>query len=354
MNERTNFNDTTEITAEACAWMAQLSTGELTTADELALREWIQRSPRHAAELKKIANLSMEINVLTEMGDAIEEAATEQHCIVKPQVKRKSRLMPFALTAMAAFIAMGVLFFNVNSLSVVQPMLISTAIGEFREVELPDGSIVKINTNTKLEVNYTKQVRKVRLLSGEALFEVKHNPNRPFLVYADEQYVRAVGTAFTVSLLRDKLSVTVVEGKVEFAKLELSKQNNVDKEQSQFNTPSLSVKPVFLEVGQHISISADIPIGVVENMPENDFKRELSWQHELFDFSDTPLKDVIQELSRYSDVKVEIIDSSLFDIKFGGIFRTNDTKPLFEALETTYGVGVTYLNDKHVQLSKIN
>jgi len=351
MSNRTQF-ESTEITAEACAWVAQLSTGELKPADEIAIREWIQRSPRHAAELQKMAKLSMDINVLTDMQDSMEIA--EENNFDETSSQRKSWAFPFALASIAMFMVIGAFFLNFHSFSVVQPLLISTTIGEFREAELPDGTLVKINTNTKLEVSYTDKIRKVRLLSGEALFDVKHNPNRPFLVYADEQYVRAVGTAFTVSLLRDKLSVTVVEGTVEFAKLTPPKEETTPNNTSTIQAIPETPPPVFLEVGQHISITPEQPVAVVQTMPVSDLKRELSWQHELFDFSDTPLKEVINELNRYSDVKIDIVDSSLFDIKFGGIFRTSDTKPLFDALAMTYGVNVTYLNDKHVQLSKIN
>ena len=356
MKNQTNFNNTTEITAEACAWMAQLNSGELTCADELALKEWIQRSPRHASELKNIANLSKDINILTDMNDSIDCAVQKQHSIkrsTKINTRWGSRITVVSLSL--AFVV-GILIFNVHSPSVIQPLLISTAVGEFKQVELSDGTVVKINTNSKLAINYTDKVRRVRLLAGEALFDVKHNPQRPFLVYADEQFVRAVGTAFTVSLLKDTLSVTVVEGKVEFAKLASPKINQIDSNSKTplVNQPISPVRSIFLEVGQQIEISANKPVAVVKDVPDNDLQRELSWQYELFDFSDTPLKEVINELSRYSSMKVEIVDSSLFNIKFGGIFRTNDTKPLFDALSSTYNVKVKYLNKNHVQLSKVN
>ena len=84
---------------------------------------------------------------------------------------------------------------------------------------------------------------------------------------------------------------------------------------------------------------------------EREQLRELSWQEGLHDFSNTPLEEVVAELSRYSTTKIEITDPALGELEFGGVFRIGDTQPLFEALETAYGVEVNYLGDERVTLS---
>ena len=78
--------------------------------------------------------------------------------------------------------------------------MITTAVGEQREMQLPDGSMIALNTDSQLEVTYGENYRDVRLLKGEALFEVTRDPARPFIVDAGIRRVEAVGTAFVVHL----------------------------------------------------------------------------------------------------------------------------------------------------------
>jgi len=75
-----------DITAEACAWIAQLETGDLTPADVDAFREWMHRSPRHVAEIQRLARLSADLNILTALAQPLREAAAHY----EPFVERPS------------------------------------------------------------------------------------------------------------------------------------------------------------------------------------------------------------------------------------------------------------------------
>ena len=92
---------------------------------------------------------------------------------------------------------------------------VATDVGEFRNVLLPDGSVVGLNTNSVVEIVYSAAERRIRLTRGEAFFTVAKNPNRPFWVEADGVSVRAVGTAFDVRDRPDAIEVLVREGKVQ-------------------------------------------------------------------------------------------------------------------------------------------
>ena len=72
---------------------------------------------------------------------------------------------------------------------------LSTVIGQMREIVLPDGSIVSLNTDSEISVAFSPTVRKICLLRGEALFDVAKNKARPFVVWAGGTQVRAVGKA---------------------------------------------------------------------------------------------------------------------------------------------------------------
>src|SRR5690606_15969424 len=90
-----------------------------------------------------------------------------------------------------------------------------TAVGERSSITLSDGASVVLNTNSRIEVRYTPERRNVRLLAGQAWFQVAKHPERPFVVEAGDRRVTALGTAFDVRMdSRDSVQVTLAEGKV--------------------------------------------------------------------------------------------------------------------------------------------
>src|SRR5690606_12155282 len=90
----------------------------------------------------------------------------------------------------------------------------ATAKGERRTVRLADGSTITLNTDSAIRVGYVADRRLVRLLRGQALFEVARDPHRPFVVQAGAKQVTALGTIFEVRLAAERMKVMVVEGKV--------------------------------------------------------------------------------------------------------------------------------------------
>ena len=87
------------------------------------------------------------------------------------------------------------------------------------KITLADGSIVTLNTASRIETRMNGQERTVRLLEGEAFFEVAHDATRPFRVYAGDGMTVAVGTAFSVRLNKNAVEVVVSEGKVAYSRV---------------------------------------------------------------------------------------------------------------------------------------
>ena len=352
-----------EITAEASAWIAQLESGELTAADLDAFREWIGRSPQHAAEIRQLAAMSMEMNVLTNMVEPIQEAA-KAHRSLRPHDTGITKALR-RITSMAVFACLLVaVIFSFRQLNTSpSPMMITTTVGEYRVAELPDGSLVKLNTDSRVEVSFNDHQRKVRLLAGEAFFDVIPNPKRPFFVYADNKQVKVVGTAFLVRLIDQEFELMVTKGKVELAKTATiaTVQPTLTVEQSYTTPPvnsnknktnSATTDPIALVAGQSITMDVEDDQAPIVAVSEREQLRELSWQEGLHDFSNTSLEDVVEELSRHSTMTIEITDPALRDLKFGGIFRIGDTEALFGALETPFGIQISYIDKNKVSLSR--
>src|SRR5690606_14686343 len=98
-----------------------------------------------------------------------------------------------------------------------RPQVYSTGIGEQRTVKLADGSIVHLNTDSSLRVEYSPATREVHLVEGEALFVVAKEPARPFRVEAGQTTVQALGTQFNVYRRAGGIEVSVIEGAVRVA-----------------------------------------------------------------------------------------------------------------------------------------
>ncbi len=358
MSERIDIGSSSEITNEACAWVAQIESGDLSGSDIAALQEWMGRSPQHAREIKEIAALSGQLSILTEMAEPLAKAAALDNELRKPRWRSALGAPAFAAAGgLAAIFALIVSIF-VLSPTPQSPVHYRTAVGEIQTIELADGSIIKLNTDSEIEVDFRQRTRSVRLISGEALFDVASNPDRPFIVYSGETVSEAVGTSFVVRL-RDRITeLAVVEGKVAFSIL--SKTVSAPAQPSSIATSMpepLTTSGVIVGAGQTLT-SETIPIEAAGNpnpdlptIETREIQRKLSWTEGLFDFSETPLDEVVAEISRHNNVTIEIVDADLRALKFGGMFRTGDVDQLLEALEGL-GIAVEHAGDDRILLRK--
>lgn len=337
MSKLAQFPNAGQIEAEACAWIAQLDGGEPSKEDLDAFREWMQRSPLHQEEIKRLSALWSDLNILTELAVPM-----------KAPGRRFSSFFDLRVAGIAAAalvaVVMYVLWPRVHAPAVVEWPLYVTAIGERKPLILSDGSKVLLNTDSRMQVEYTARERVVRLLQGEAYFEVAHNQTRPFLVYAGVNAVRAVGTAFSVHVQKRDVSVVVTEGTVELssvpdaltpARLSTSNQH--------------TVRLVAIQAGQGATI--DEQVEAIETIRPAEVTRKLSWREGVLSFSGEPLEQVVEEVSRYTPVSIVIADPKIRNVAIGGYFKAGETEAMFEALETSFGVRVTRVNDRLVYLA---
>ena len=342
-------SDTPDLTAEASAWLAQLETGKLSKEDMAAFREWIQRSPRHYAEIRRLAELSMEVNVLAGMAEPLKAAARRRRVVSHPG-KTSRRLSggtfrmwgALGLAAVAALTVMIVVRLP-QAPAEPDPIYLATAVGQTQEVALDDGSKVKLNTDSQIEVAFAKGHRSVYLEKGEAFFEVAHDTGRPFTVYAGDRSVTAVGTAFSVRWTDDEFTVTVSEGRVAYDSApggrKIASAAGAAGRAPVSASPDVAPKTM-LGAGQRLEVASMDRGEVIERIPENELSRELAWRSGFLDFEDAPLSEVVREMQRYTPQAIEIEDGELADLRFGGVFRIGETEAFIEALELSFGVEV--------------
>ena len=335
------------VRAEASAWLAQLDKGNLRAADLEALREWIQRSPRHAQELRQLAQLSEDLNVLTDLAGPLHDAARSYY-VRSPVSRRLPRMAGAAILAVLALVV-GLVFYARDQPSEAWSQFATTAVGEQREIALPDGSVIALNSDSRLGVSYGARHRDVRLQQGEALFEVARDPDRPFVVDAGMGRVEALGTTFAVRVDLDSIEVAVTHGRVRVFERHVPAPGDGPPAR-EVPTPA-----ILLATGERVVIVPPLAGAMppdAETVPMRELQRKLAWREGLLDFSETPLDEVVREVGRHTNLEILVEDESLRSLEFNGLFRIGDTGPLFGALKTSFGIDARYIDADTVSLSR--
>jgi len=203
----------------------------------------------------------------------------------------------------------------------LRPPHYETAIGEQRDVLLPDGSRITLNTDTAVTVRYADSARRIELERGEAVFSVKHDAKRPFDVAAGGALTRALGTEFNVDMRRDRISVSVIEGVVR-----VSAVGNTGTGEPP-SIPALTkgrTAEMRRDDGQIAEITADL-------------NRINAWRARRLEFSDTPLPDALAEFNRYSTTHVVIGTPELQSVRVSGVFSIGDTEAFLFSLREALG-----------------
>lgn len=340
--------DRQTVDAIAAAWLAQLDGGDLSPADLAAFREWINRCPEHRQTLLRAARIWSGLDDIIEA--RIAAAAGEPVSGPSPApmgaVAALVRLYP--VRSAAALAACFCLVILSAVMAIANPFggrpetgkaVYASAIGEQKELTLGDGSSVRLNTGSAVEVDFSPAERSVRLLEGEAWFDVAHNPERPFVVYAGDGAVRAVGTSFAVRKRDGVVDVTVTSGRVVLSTI----RRETDEENS-------SPFPLAtLDAGHEASFGEQVES--VERLEPAEIQRKLSWREGFLRFDGEPLDDVVKEISRYTTVNIVIDDEALRDIRVGGYFQTGDIDTMLDVLERSFGVAYAWEGEREVRLT---
>ncbi|MBA2588875.1 MAG: FecR domain-containing protein [Alphaproteobacteria bacterium] len=339
------FPHTAAIEAEAAAWVARFDAGEVSAKDQAAFQEWLNRSSLHREAVAEYGTLWSEFDALrplTDGGQAGQEAGTRHPAMVK-------QAMPWLAACAAVVVAVvgGTVFFRPAQPSraaaklerhVPVQIFYETAIGEQKKITLADGSSVILNTNSRLNVDFAAAHRDVHLVRGEAYFEVVHDKTRPFTVHAKNYVVRDIGTAFDVHLSKAGLvEVRVTKGSVEVAPANGATVPDAMK--------SLGV----LVAGHDIVLGRSVERAEV--VSSADMGRKLAWRQGQLIYTGQPLGEVLADISRYSDIKIELADPALASLPVGGAFRTDQIEAIFTALENNFGVHAEWIDPQHVRFT---
>jgi len=322
-----NSNDA-DITAGA--WLARLDRDNPSPQDLAAFEQWKCANPRHGAAYARLAATWHALDRLQAIRPGTGEPIHNDYLnITTSQVPSvPSHHRPFYRSRVFFAVAASVLV-ALASLWVVHGMdrwqTFTTGIGGFQRIALEDHSAILLNTDSEVRVAFNKRLRKVELVGGEASFEVAHDSSRPFIVFAGNTAVRAVGTKFDVYRLRGGVEITVDEGKVALGSRSLV---NV----------KFDALPIAISAGQNAITGGN---GVeVKSLRPSDLDRKLAWQHRMLVFDGQTLAEVIAQFNRYNDRQLVISDPKLAILQIGGDFRPTNLDTFVGLLQSDFGIRV--------------
>jgi transmembrane sensor len=197
-----------------------------------------------------------------------------------------------------------------------------TAIGGLRDVALPDGSVITLSSDSRIQVTLSRSERRIDLQQGEAFFKVAKDASRPFVVSAGDRRAIAVGTRYDVRRDANDLRVIVTQGVV---RLESD------------NGPGGQRLPTTLLPAGSIALASDAGV-VVRSGPVQQAEELLNWRDGFISFHNTPLSAAVTEFNRYNQHRIVIGDASIGAMRVGGNFRWSNADSFVRLLELGFPV----------------
>lgn len=357
---------------KASLWIVRISAGA-SNEDLAEVHAWLDENPDHLVALMDAARMWDEVSVLSELSDVF---PLQEY--LKPHAASENRSVMYSAIA-ALLLVVGlcipILFWlqvsGGESATNVLQLSYETQVGQQSTVVLPDGSVVVLNTNTKIDISFSPGYRDIILHRGEGHFTVAKNKNRPFRVHTHDGVVEAVGTAFTVQQLEQKiLEVTVLEGEVSV--LLTPPPEPVVTPAASSAEPALGLlavapstidtalavvnakaSPISLIAGESLHINENDGNVIKENVTGDELESRLAWRQGMLLFQGDSLEKAIREVSRYTDIQIDV-DETVRDISVLGNFRTGDIEGMLLSLSITFNLQVERLSEDHIVLKSAN
>lgn len=309
-----------EIDLDAADWAARVDRG-LSPDEERALDDWLAADLRRLGAYGKMRAIA----VHTERAQALApnfdpakfQARAHQTRGARPAISRRGLLMAGGGAIAASVAAVAVVGLD-------RGQSYNTRLGEVKVTPLADGSVMTLNTASRVVVEFSDTLRSIRLLEGEALFDVARDAARPFLVVAGEAQVRAIGTSFTVRRFGDgPVEVLVREGIVEVSR----------------RAGGATPRPVRVAANTR-AVASSSAITSVAAMPVEPalVRRKLAWREGRIAFEGETLGQAATQFARYSETRIAIDDPAIAAEEITGLYQANDPVGFAQAVASSFGL----------------
>lgn len=303
--------------------------GEISEKEIIHLKSWLSQDPENrrifdnenelwqeASVLIKCKNFNTDtawINISSRLGLVQENSKS-----VTILNNNNFRLLIAAATV-ACLLAIGGISLWVTGNKSFKDVATSTSViktneGEKARIFLADSTEIIMNSESSLQYNgnYNLKDRKVKF-AGEAFFDVSTNREKPFIVQLEKINVIATGTRFNIYSfgIEDRIEATLEEGAIQ-----------------------VTVKgkePVNIKSGQQAIYFVNSQKLIVRDVATDTYT---SWKENMLRFNDTPFEEVLRRIGRKYNVKFEITNHELLDLKFTATFIDESVEEVMEMLKS--------------------
>lgn len=316
----------TRIEDEAATWVIRLDNSERPEVVRKEFECWLLADPRHRAaflDMQKTWRQAGQLRLRRPVDGRIDPGILNS-----PQ--KPSRILRWLGLGLAGGLVAAVLF----GLQFWPPQApeqpwetYRTQVGEFRQLNLEDGSVIQMNTDSELWVRFDPQNRSLALKQGEAVFTVMPDRSRPFAVTAASTIVHAVGTEFAVRLRdAEQIELTVTEGQVLVTE---ARRHRSPATRNMPEAPMISAGHVGLAGPKGVSIRP---------VEASDLLHRLAWRSGEIVLSGQRLDEAIEEFNRYNVTRLVLSSPELGVLRVGGRFRAADIESFVGALNRAFGI----------------
>lgn len=273
--------------------------GEVTTEEAETVVDWLDEDESHVKEFMALHKVH-DITVLNPMPQSAKEKVSRSVSLRRIMIE----VVKIAAVVLLVF-GSQLIWDKRGGEDETTPLYqtIYVPAGQRAELLLPDSTKVWLNAHSKLvyPIAFLKDSRSVEL-DGEAYFEVKRNEAAPFIVKTSKARIRVLGTEFNVIDYREEkdFEVSLLKGRVELG--------------ADGQSGSYLMKPgerVVGEAGKFVS----------SNIQDPDY---FKWREGMICFNELPISEIMERLSLYFDVEIDLRNRQLADEHYTGKFRTKD------------------------------
>ncbi|MEJ8567721.1 FecR family protein [Elongatibacter sediminis] len=355
------------IYEESAEWCIALHEPGVSASVRREFGAWLRRSPVHVEAYLETAAAWHETDMLGKDLTVDLAAADMDNAVVSlhpsgrpgaraPQTpgpaKRKSRRRPWLAAAAVLIVTGGAILAGLGGFPwSAGASAYQTAKGEQLSFTLADGTLVHLNTDSRLEILDIDTERRVRLIRGEGYFDVARDESRPFIVTNRDAEVRVLGTEFNVRDSGDSTTVTVAEGQVEVRQAMPAAAAPTPPDLSEPSAATTRQGPsrLLLTPGQQAIVREDL----VLNPDLANLESVVAWRQRRLIFDGEPLASVVDEFNRYNALVIEIRDSHLSTLRINGVFNADDPESLLDYLQQYENVRILRSNNGHTLILEL-
>ena len=335
-HRKSSYSD--QICEEATEWFIRFCENEVGPAACAEFDSWLRASPVHVRAYLDISALwdaagsmnrtrDVRIDELVQRARAADNiVALEAPSEVRKQDRPVRNISRHGLAVAASLLLVSLITGLLAWWYMGRYPSYATRVGEQRTVRLDDGSMVELNSQTRIKIRFTQAKRGVELVEGQALFRVAKNPARPFIVSTGVTTVRAVGTEFDVYRKLTGTVVTVVEGRVAVGP--------PAKAPAAAGAQEEHPQPLLVSTGEQVTVTPR----VTPAPKKTNTALATAWTQGKLVFDSTPVSEVIQEFNRYNVHALSVTDPNILTLHISGTFSTTDSAQLVRFLADRFNL----------------